>query len=149
MSGNFMAMKNSVARYAIDGTLGGCCSRCCNSYDMAYDAERNRHSRNSRIMRRQAVYSHIVVFLGVFTAAVLLSLCIGAFTSSAREGSDRDKYYTQIEIESGDTLWDIASNNMTDEYSSVGEYVNDIITVNQLGSMNIHAGEYLILPYYK
>jgi hypothetical protein len=39
---------------------------------------------------------------------------------------------------------------MTDEYSSVQEYIDDVVYTNELKSAsNIKAGSVLLVPYYK
>ena len=48
-------------------------------------------------------------------------------------------------IQSGDTLWDIARDNMTDEYDSIDEYINAIKDINGLESDFIQSGQYLII----
>ena len=69
-------------------------------------------------------------FRRFFTGIILMMvICIsfGAFLVSAHEKTSADdtvyKYYKSIEIQSGDTLWAIAEDTMTDEYNSVAEYV--------------------------
>ncbi|MCI8484887.1 MAG: LysM peptidoglycan-binding domain-containing protein [Lachnospiraceae bacterium] len=58
------------------------------------------------------------------------------------------QYYTSVEIESGDSLWSIASEYMTDDYESIEAYVEEIKTINGLGDDRIHAGKFLLVPYY-
>ena len=70
---------------------------------------------------------------------------------SAHEKSGTDdivyKYYKSIEIHPGDTLWNIAEDTMTDEYSSVAEYVQVLKDMNNLHSDDIQAGQNLIIAY--
>ena len=58
-----------------------------------------------------------------FIIILSVSLIFGAFFVSARENSaaGTDIHYKSIRIQSGDTLWDIARDNMTDEYDSIDE----------------------------
>jgi len=116
------------------------------------DIDSNR--RNSARKRRLSVRRKILLIVVMAAAAVFLSLYIGMTSSDAHDLSSensqiRNRYYQQVVIKSGDTLWNIAADHMTEEYSSVNEYVDDIISVNKLSSDNIHAGEYLIVPYYR
>ena len=57
------------------------------------------------------------------------------------------KYYKSIEIQPGDTLWDIAESTMTSEYDSVQEYVQVLKEMNNLDSDDIQAGQYLMIAY--
>lgn len=67
--------------------------------------------------------------------------------SFARE-VNRQKYYKSVSIQDGDTLWEIASQNMSDEYASVESYVEELKKVNDLASDQISIGQYLTVPYY-
>ena len=82
---------------------------------------------------------------------VLACLLFGSLFVSAHEDTpDTDtvyKYYKSIEIQPGDTLWDIAESTMTSEYDSVQEYVQVLKDMNNLGSDDIQAGQYLMIAY--
>lgn len=82
---------------------------------------------------------------------VVMSISFGAFFVSAQELSGTEepvyKYYRSIEIQSGDTLWGIAEETMTDDYESVPEYVQALKNMNNLDSDDIQAGQNLIIAY--
>ncbi len=82
-----------------------------------------------------------------FIIILSVSLIFGAFFVSARENGsiDTDTHYKSIRIQSGDTLWDIARDNMTDEYDSIDEYIRSIKDINSLESDFIQSGQYLII----
>ena len=91
----------------------------------------------------------------LFTGCILiLVICIsfGVLFVSAHEESD-DKavytYYKSIEIQPGDTLWDIAESTMPDDHDSVSvaEYVQQLKDMNNLSSDKIHSGQNLIISY--
>lgn len=87
-----------------------------------------------------------------FVAGVVLALmiCIVAVSKvSASEHGKREKYVKTVTIESGDTLWDIASKNCCDEYESVDEYIEDIMKINNMSSTKIITGYNLLIPYYE
>lgn len=91
----------------------------------------------------------------LLTAGISLVCCIFAgillFQGKSPKAAETDtgfKSYTSIEIKSGDSLWSIASEYMTDDYDSIQEYVRDIKSLNGLGSDEIHAGKFLLVPYY-
>ena len=89
-----------------------------------------------------------VIFLTV-SFIILLSVCLifGAFLVSARENTahETDTYYKSVRIQSGDTLWDIAEENITADYGSVDEYVRALKDINSLDSDFIQSGQYLII----
>lgn len=55
--------------------------------------------------------------------------------------------YKSIQIEQGDTLWNIAETYMDDRYESVAEYVNVLKELNNLDSYDIMAGSYIMVCY--
>lgn len=108
-----------------------------------------RTQRRQRKGRGGSVRKSIFFFV-VFTAIVLFSAYNGSGRVHAYEGrleSYNNKYYKSIEVQAGDTLWDIAEVYMDESYHSVNEYVNELIEINQLGSGKIHEGRYLTIVY--
>ena len=61
------------------------------------------------------------------------------------------KYYTCIfRWCSGDSLWDIAQKYMTDEYTSTQDYIDEVVSINNLNNdSSIVAGTNLVIPYYE
>ena len=84
--------------------------------------------------------SGMIIIISVF----LLS---GAFLVMAEESESDSgrRYYKSIQIQSSDTLWNIAEDYMTDEYDSVDEYIRDLKEINTLNSDFIQSGQYLIV----
>ena len=86
-------------------------------------------------------------------AAVIIaldsSMTCGAFLVSAHEnaGNTVYTYYKSVEIQPGDTLWDIAEDTMTSEYDSTSEYVRVLKDMNNLSSDQIQAGMHLVIAY--
>ena len=48
----------------------------------------------------------------------------------------------------GDTLWDIAKEYRTEEYSDISSYIAEVREINHLSSNQITDGMYLCIPYY-
>ena len=61
----------------------------------------------------------------------------------------REKYFTSIRIKKGDSLWSIAKSRISEEYSSIGEYVEEVCETNHIYDGEIKEGMYLVVPYYK
>ncbi len=101
-------------------------------------------SRKTEVMIKKlllAVFSLLFIFIGV----------IFTKKDSSRSFADsaNTKYFKSIEVDSGDTLWDIAELYITDDYSSIQDYVDEIIDINQLNKDGrINSGCYIIVPYY-
>lgn len=58
------------------------------------------------------------------------------------------KYFTSLEIKSGDTLWSIASRYADEAYITVEDYIREIKAINHLPSDMIVEGHYLTVFYY-
>lgn len=112
-----------------------------------------KYERTTFFLHQEAeLHRNLLLFLitlvTIITSSFLISGLISSGSSRAA-GQDRSyKYYTSLEIQEGDTLWEIASEHITEEYASVTEYVNEIKVLNHLGDDSIHAGQYLTIPYY-
>lgn len=58
------------------------------------------------------------------------------------------KYFTTIEVKSGDTLWEIAKEYRTVEYASMEDYLDEVKEINHIVGDEIISGGYLTIPYY-
>jgi len=56
--------------------------------------------------------------------------------------------YETVNVIQGDTLWNIAKENIS-EKEDIRDYIYMIRKVNNLESANIHPGDKLLLPIYK
>ncbi len=79
---------------------------------------------------------------------ILFSMFFFTKTVTAKGSHDRVKLVASVEIKKGDTLWSIANRYMSEEYKDLDEYVEEIMDSNGLSSDRIHAGNYIIVPYY-
>ncbi len=109
--------------------------------------------RKQSIFLRRGVEVHQKILLALLTTIfVLLCMLIGSSIASSGQSNAAQsasyKYYTSIEIEKGDTLWNIAEEYITPEYGSVQKYVDEIKDLNNLGDDEIHSGQYLMIPYF-
>ncbi len=79
---------------------------------------------------------------------ILLSMLFFTKTVTAKGSHERIKLVTSVEVKKGDTLWSIADSFMSDEYDDIGEYVEELKDSNGLTTDTIHAGNFIIVPYY-
>lgn len=106
--------------------------------------------RSSSIKRRRRNRFFIKL-----TVAMSLIFCI-CFTFCGLYSYAKDtansipsyKYYTSIQIQEGDSLENIAACYISNEYKSLKQYIEEVQQMNHLDSDVIHAGQYLIIPYY-
>lgn len=101
--------------------------------------------RENYIVERKFVF--LATALAVITAILVIS-SIFTMSAKAKEIPSGYKYYTSIVVEKGDTLWDIANHYITPGYSDISEYIGEVKCLNHLAGDEIHAGEYLTIPYY-
>ncbi|MFA9377192.1 MAG: LysM peptidoglycan-binding domain-containing protein [Lachnotalea sp.] len=104
-------------------------------------------NRSARQISKQQYY--IVVMTLCLTIAVIVTC--GSFISIAKNNTQDSvtyKYYTSIQIHSGDTLWDLSKDYISTEYNSIYDYINEVKRLNSLQSDNIKEGQYLTVPYY-
>lgn len=90
------------------------------------------------------------------TIAIVLFVCLVSFSGGllvhAKERkTEREagyKYYTSIQVEAGDTLWEIAGRYLCEESGSRDAYIRELMQINGLSGSTIRAGQYLTVVYY-
>ena len=105
---------------------------------------RNRNRRKKQLQRK-------MLTLGI-SCLLILFLVIGCFSfgSVAKEDSADNiyKYYTSIEVKTGDTLLSIAEKYAASHYDSYEDYIEEVIFINSLRDEKLRPGSYLIVPYH-
>ncbi|MBP1155461.1 MULTISPECIES: LysM peptidoglycan-binding domain-containing protein [unclassified Paenibacillus] len=96
---------------------------------------------NKRTYVRAMVLGALLLFT-VFFAAVLATLI---FDQDAHAATSQVLVHTYVEVQSGDTLWGIASQHAGDG-QDVREYVHQLKAINGLKNVNIQLGQKLLLP---
>ncbi len=90
------------------------------------------------------------------TAAILISavFCI-LILSSGQADLDRveastvkEKIYTSIEIQDGDTLWSLAE-TYGEKYKDYSVFIDEVRSINKLSGDRITAGACLLIPVYR
>lgn len=101
-----------------------------------------------RFLRDRNMIYIAVTFAAVFMTMVLGSVLFGTIRAQAAPAETSYKYYTSIQVQSGDTLWGIADTYMTGEYENISAYIDEVCRINHISADEIHAGQYLTIPYY-
>ena len=102
-----------------------------------------------RSAERQAARRKRTIGKLLFAFCLVSMLIFGIVnTASAKEEPATTKMVTCITVESGDTLWNIAEDYYSEEYSDIFTYIEEIKETNQMFDDNIIAGDTLIIPYY-
>lgn len=95
-------------------------------------------------------YGFLVILLAI--CMLFLGIYIGSHRMASVEAQkfvqDRQKRYTCIDVEEGDTLWKIAGEFMTEEYQNRDMLIEEIREMNHITGSMIRAGSTLLIPYY-
>ena len=101
-----------------------------------------------KIMEHNKILYFSIPALIIIVVVLIGSTISGFASTNEQEHTQHHKYYTSIIIEPGDSLWEIATEYMTSEYSGIEAYIMEVRTLNHLTDDEIMAGEYLTIPYY-
>lgn len=90
-----------------------------------------------------------------FVVLMVLTIIFGVIflsgfndTGKVNASTSNQKYFVCVDIQDGDTLWSIADLYITEEYSSVDDYIEEIKELNGLSNDKILCGATLVVPYY-
>ena len=107
--------------------------------------KRDRIRRTKQIIERVLLTICLIALLAIGSSAILTKA-----TTTEEAKKVYYKYYTQIEIQDGDSLWDLAGKYMENgPYKSRNDYMNEVVEINQLSSTTIIKGQHLLVPYYE
>lgn len=118
-------------------------------YASIYNVSEQRIYSN-RIRRSQEIRRNIFLCMITALLVILLAITLNSFLSNAKssDGPTFYKYYTSIEVQSGDTLWSIAQNYKGEHYKNAQEYIREVMQMNALRNDQLVTGQHLIVPYY-
>lgn len=110
--------------------------------------EMRKKTKRKSIKKRMKRYTCLSI--------LLFALCLGgiAYSKITVEATQKKaqgpyKYYTEIRVQRGDTLWDIANRYInTEVYHSLDDYMDEIREINSISYNRIYNGQQLIIPYY-
>ena len=111
-----------------------------------------RQARREQIRREQRSRRWRILIFCV-TIVVMFGIGVGFGTLLAKaEETEKEpsyKYYANIEIQRGDTLWEIADAYMdADHYRNRTEYINEVMRLNHMVTDHLVTGQKLVVPYY-
>ena len=112
-------------------------------------SERANESLRKReaIVRRQRGLLAIAIIL-VVALGILLGSSMNAIASAKADPAAYNKYYKTVRVEYGDTLWTIADEYVEGFNLSKSDYIKEVCQINSISEDNIHAGDYIVVPYY-
>ncbi len=117
-----------------------------------YMTDRELRIYKRQLRRRRQLQRRIVTMLATICVIAFCAVSYHGIRSLASSGEDqlKFKYYTQVTVAYGETLWDLSDDYIDyDEYKDKKEYIAEVQSINRLAEEDsIRAGQTLIVPYY-
>ena len=114
------------------------------------DRELRLYKRQLR--RKQQIRRRIFSMIATICVIIFCAVSYQGIRSLASSGEDqlKFKYYTQVTVAYGETLWDLSDDYIDyEEYKDKTEYIEEVQSINHLAEEDsIRAGQTLIVPYY-
>ena len=127
-----------------------CVMRVQKSVYRMTDRELRLYKRQLR--RKQQIRRKIFTMIATICVIVFCAVSYHGIRSLASSGDDqlKFKYYTQVTVAYGETLWDLSDDYIDyEEYKDKTEYIEEVQSINHLVEEDtIRAGQTLIVPYY-
>lgn len=123
----------------------------CNNHKVQSNIMQQTHISEISKNRKAVVRNQKILIASVALVAIVAMICIFLFDTIRIQAAPSEisyKYYTSIEVQSGDTLWAIASDYITDNYQDMNEYIDEVCSINHISENEIHSGQYITIPYY-
>ncbi len=119
--------------------------------------KRTSTARREALRKKRRIESRIRISMFGMLITLFLLLAGGPFAMYMTPGSmivNADENLTElryktVKIQSEDSLWSIAEDNMTPGFRNIYSYIRDVKKINHLDSDVITAGCYLTVPYYE
>lgn len=97
--------------------------------------------------RRTLLFTAIAMVLGVILTFSVLGT--SAQATGMDQASDSYKYYKEVYVESGDTLWTIAEAYTDGSVSEIRDCIAEVRNINGLSKYEtLKSGTYITVPYY-
>ena len=102
--------------------------------------------------RRKQIQRRIYTMIATICMIVVCAVSFHGIRSVASNGENqlKFKYYTQVTVAYGETLWDLSDSYIDyEEYKDKNAYIAEVRSINHLSDENgVRAGQTLIVPYY-
>lgn len=114
------------------------------------DRELRAYKRQQK--RRKQIQRRIYTMIATICMIVVCAVSFHRIRSVASNGENqlKFKYYTQVTVAYGETLWDLSDSYIDyEEYKDKNAYIAEVRSINHLSDENgVRAGQTLIVPYY-
>ncbi len=114
------------------------------------DRELRSYKRQQK--RKKQIQRRICTMIATICMIVVCAVAFHGIRSMASNGENqlKFKYYTQVTVAYGETLWDLSDSYIDyEEYKDKNEYIAEVQSINHLmDEGSVRAGQTLIVPYY-
>ena len=97
---------------------------------------------------KNAIYAFVITGIFLLLISVFHFTLVSAAHSAKPEVVERVEYFESVQVQQGETLWIISDRYYSSDYKSKDNYIKKIMSLNHMTSRDIHAGSYLVIPYY-
>lgn len=107
------------------------------------------HARKMQVARqkRTLLFSVAAVILGIILTFSVVET--NAKASDSNQATETYKYYKELYVESGDTLWDIAKEHTDGSISEINAYIDEVREINSIHKYEtLKSGTYITVPYF-
>ena len=116
------------------------------NHKISEKANESLRKREVAVRRQKGILA--IAIIVVVALGILLGTSMNALASSDKDIASYNKYYVSIRVESGDTLWTIADEYVDGFNIEKSEYIEEVCQINEISKNDIHAGDYIVVPYY-
>lgn len=109
-------------------------------------ANESLKKREAVVRRQKSILAVAVIVVVAF--GILLGNSINAMASADKDVASYNKYYVSVRVQSGDTLWTIADEYVDGFNIEKTDYITEVCQINEISENDIHAGDYIVVPYY-
>lgn len=114
--------------------------------------DRELRAYKRRQKRRRQLQRRICTMIATVCMIVFCAVSYHGIRSLASSGEEQPKfkYYTQVTVAYGETLWELSDSYIDyEEYKDKKEYIEEVQSINHLADTDsVRAGQSLIVPYF-
>jgi hypothetical protein len=103
----------------------------------------NRRRRNKQLKQRLLISAFVISLF------VILLFFLMSTKSMADNKEPLFKYYKSIQVQPGDTLYDLSQEYVNPEMNDVDSFIDEVRYINNLEEDScLYEGNYIVVPYY-
>ena len=101
---------------------------------------------NTRNRRRKKQQLQLTLVLTGILFVLFIILFIQLSSNTVIGSKDISMKYVSVEVLAQDTLWDIGTEFINENYFDIHDYIEEIISINGLTSETIYVGQRITVP---